>query len=64
MKTKQRRSRASQRPSSTVRKTSDKCPLLKGTRGQDEERPICLNCPYERCVHDEFRRYNKWNETL
>ena len=63
MTTKQARSRASERPSSTIRKVSGKCPLLTGIRRRDDERAICLNCPYERCFHDEFRRYNECNET-
>ena len=29
-----------------------KCPLIQHTRSDDEERPICLNCPYPHCLLD------------
>lgn len=29
-----------------------KCHLIAHTRKEHEEIPICLNCPYERCVLD------------
>ena len=34
----------------TVKPPTGKCPLIAHTRKEDEERPICLNCPYKRCL--------------
>ena len=36
----------------TVKPPTGKCHLIAHTRNEAEERPICLNCPYQRCVLD------------
>jgi len=44
---------SSQGPTSTVGRGGwdrDKCHLIQHTRKPREERPICLACPYDRCL--------------